>query len=283
MTRTTCSLLALTLNTMCFAQPGVFTAGIPQDSMATLLVGDTVQAPWQGTDTYAFDPDNDGIIDLLVQSLHYTGGLGAGYRLSVISGDSTLLATTTAIDSADAVFGGPVTVPVPQQFALGELTTGNELYDAPPFLNHSAYSNFPGGYTNNLHAWNAVVDGYLVFRKVEVGGVHYGWLRIDTYGPQSCYAVVKEVGYQALALAVPQPVDRTSVALTIAGHDLLVNSSEVGLLRIVDAAGRVLLERRVPAGTMEPLSVAHLPGGAYCAVLHGRRGEATLRFVRTSR
>ena len=93
--------------------------------MVAILIGDTVEAPWQGTDTYAFDPDNDGVVDLLVKSYHYVGGLGSGRSLSVLCGDSTLLATTTAIDSADAVFGGPDTVPVPQQFALGELTTGN--------------------------------------------------------------------------------------------------------------------------------------------------------------
>lgn len=266
-----------------FAQPGVFTVGVPQDSMAAFLVGDTVEAPWQGNDSYAFDPDNDGIIDLLLTSIQYTGGLGSGRRLSVQCGDSVLLATTTAIDSADAVFGGPDTVPVPQQFALGEQTTGNEFYDAPPFLNHTAYSIFPGGYTNNLHAWNTVVDGYLVFRKVEVGGVHYGWLRIDTYGLQSCNAVVKEVGYQALALPVTTTNDQRGKAMAIASDALLVSADEACTVRIVDAAGRALLERAITAGTAERLSVAHLPSGAYCAVLRNAHGGASLRFARMGR
>lgn len=280
--------LLLSLSIACislpsFAQPGVFTVGIPQDSMAAFLVGDTVEAPWQGNDSYAFDPDNDGIIDLLLTSIHYTGGLGSGRRLGVQCGDSVLLATTTAIDSTDAVFGGPDTVPVPQQFALGEQTTGNELYDAPPFLNHTAYSIFPGGYTNNLHAWNSVVDGYLVFRKVEVGGVHYGWLRIDTYGLQSCNAVVKEIGYQALALPVTTNADQRGKAMAIVGDALLVSTDEAGTVRIVDAAGRALLERAIPAGSAERLSVAHLPSGAYCAVLQSIGAVGSLRFALAGR
>lgn len=278
MDRIACFLIALAVNTVCSAQPGVFTVGIAQDSMATFLVGDTVQAPWQSSDTFTFDPDNDGIIDLLVQSFHYVGGLGSGRRLQVICGDSVLLATTTAIDSVDILFGGPDTVPVPQQFALGEMTTGNELFTDASYLNNIAYANNPGVYTNNMHAWNTVVDGYLVFRKVEVGGVHYGWLRIDTYGPQSSYAVVKEVGYQALALSVTTTVDRSAMA--IAGDVLLVNTDEAGTVSIVDAAGRAMLERAIPAGSAERLSMAHLPSGAYCAVLRSVHGGAVLRFAR---
>ena len=267
----------------CLAQPGVFTVGVPQDSMVAILIGDTVEAPWQGTDTYAFDPDNDGVVDLLVKSYHYVGGLGSGRSLSVLCGDSTLLATTTAIDSADAVFGGPDTVPVPQQFALGELTNGNELFTNSPFLNSIAYSSNPGAYTSNMHAWRAVVDGYVVYKKWDVGGEHYGWLRIDTYGPQSAYAVVQEIGYQALALPVQPMVPAIGNVLAWTGDALLVSTWQNSVLCITDAAGRRVFERDVAVGAAQRVVLPQLLCGVYCAALRSAQGEAVLRFAAVGR
>lgn len=269
--------------TLCFSmpvlgQPGVFLVGVPEPSMQTLLVGDTVEAAWQGIDTYAFDPDDDGDVDLLLRSRHYVGGLGSGRSLEVQCSDSTTLATGTAVDLVDVVLGGPVTVEVPQRFGYGELTSGEELYTTPFYFNDYEYQTLPDAVGADLHAWNAVEDGFLVFKKVVQGIAYYGWIRLDTYGPQSSFAVVKEVGSQALATGFTEPVTRGPVLMRTS-EGLLVDGEAGSILLIMDAAGRLIHSSLVNATGPTIVGLPELADGVHCALLRGVQGSRSLRFL----
>ena len=270
--------LLIVVNTVSWAQPGVFTVGIPQPPMQVLLVNDTVEAPEMGVDSYVFDPDNDGTVDLSIWSRRYFGGLGSGRSLEIVCGDSTTLATGTAVDSVDIVLGGPMTVDVPQRFELGEQTTGTELYTDVFYLNNYAYQTLPGAVAANLHAWNAVEDGFIVFKKVELGVAYYGWLRLETYGPRSNYAVLKEIGFQALTTGLTEPTDRgpwfvhTSIGSFV--------ESEAGSVLVVqDAAGRLVHSSRLTAGGRTSVDLPELRGGRYHAILLSGSDTRVQQFV----
>lgn len=269
---------ALGVNTQGFAQPGVFTVGVPEPPMEVLQIEDTVEAPDMGLDQYAFDPDNDGSVDLSLRSRRYFGGQGSGQSLEILCGDSTTLATATAVDSVDLVLGGPVTVDVPRIFSLGEQTTGAESYADVFYMNHSAYQTLPGAVAADLHAWNAVVDGFLVFKKVEQGVAHYGWMRLDTYGPQSIFAVVKEIGYQALSTGLAEPLVRGSVLLHT--NDGLLVDVEPGMhWAIMDAAGRLVHSSLLNVGGPTLVRLPELRDGLYHIVLKDRSGSRVEKFV----
>lgn len=269
---------ALAVNTQGFAQPGVFTVGVPEPPMEVLQVVDTVEGPAMGLDQYAFDPDNDGSVDLALRSRRYFGGQGSGQSLEILCGDSTTLATATAVDSVDLALGGPVTVDVPRIFSFGEQTTGAESYADVFYMNHSAYQTLPGAVAADLHAWNAVVDGFLVFKKVEQGVARYGWMRLDTYGPQSCFAVVKEIGFQALSTGSVEQLIREPI-LFRTGDGLLVDGEAGSVLVIMDAAGRLIHSRSVNAGGPSLVRLPDLRDGLYHIVLKSGSGNRVQQFV----
>jgi hypothetical protein len=269
---------ALGGNTQGFAQPGVFTVGVPEPPMEVLQIEDTVEGPAMGLDQYAFDPDNDGLVDLSLRSRRYFGGQGSGQSLEILCGDSTTLATATAVDSVDFVLGGPVTVDVPRIFSLGEQTTGTESYADVFFMNHFAYATLPGAVAADLHAWNAVVDGFLVFKKVEQGVAHYGWMRLDTYGPQSSFAVVKEIGFDALTTGLNRPVTR-GPALLRTGDGFLVDGEAGSVLVIMDADGRLVHSSRLSARGPTIVSLPELMVGLYHAVLRSGEDIRLQKFV----
>lgn len=260
------------------AQPGVFTVGVVEPPMQVLLIGDTIEAPWQGLDTYTFDADADSDVDLLLLSRHYLGGLGSGRSLEVQCSDSTTLAIGSAVDQIDMVLGGPVTVEVPQLFALGEQTSGAESYSTPVFFNHYAYQNFPGAVAADLHAWNTVVDGFLVFKKVVLGVSNYGWIRLETYGLQSSFAVVKEIGFQALTTGAAES-DMRGSALVRTRDGFLVDSDAGSHLSILDASGRFVHSEHMHASGPTMVTLPKLGEGLYQAVLRTRTGVRVEKFM----